>query len=259
MEEQETVKIFWTGGWDSTFMFINELRKNKKVQPIYIINGKRKSNITEQKVMDKIMESLQQYEDFKEKILPLKKIKLEDIEQNEKILKAYQTISKVTGLGRQHEYLARYAFENPGILLGHENGISGVGHMTSSLKKYCVLTRDEEGIIILDKDKSTEEGNLIFGNLKFPIMDYTEKEMVDKIKEWQMEDVMKNIWFCHRPIKGMPCGMCHPCNVKVNSGMEFLLPEEALKRNEFINSVGKKYGKTIQNLVRKSYRLIYWK
>ena len=57
----------------------------------------------------------------------------------------------------------------------------------------------------------------------------TEQEMLANIRAWGYEDIMAMIWFCHRPIHGKPCGMCHPCQQKMQ-GMEFLLPEEAHKR-----------------------------
>ncbi len=41
---------------------------------------------------------------------------------------------------------------------------------------------------------------------------------------------MKNIWFCHTPFYGKPCGICHPCEVKIESGMEHLLPKTSLRR-----------------------------
>lgn len=83
---------------------------------------------------------------------------------------------------------------------------------------------------ILDAAKSSNEGLLVFGNFSFPIIDKYETDMLCNIKEWGYEDVRKEIWFCHRPIHGTPCGLCHPCDVKMESEMEFLLPEAARKR-----------------------------
>lgn len=71
---------------------------------------------------------------------------------------------------------------------------------------------------------------LVLGNFKFPIIDKTELEMKRNIEMWGYKEVMKNIWFCHTPFYGKPCGLCHPCEVKIQSGMEFLLPKSALKR-----------------------------
>src|SRR5699024_10809179 len=54
-----TAKLLWTGGWDSTFRLLQLLLEDKKpVQPIYIISRFRKSSDHELKVMENIRELL---------------------------------------------------------------------------------------------------------------------------------------------------------------------------------------------------------
>ena len=36
MENKETVYIFWTGGWDSTFRFLQLAEKDIIIQPLYV-------------------------------------------------------------------------------------------------------------------------------------------------------------------------------------------------------------------------------
>ena len=44
---KNTRYVFWTSGWDSTYMVIKLLRDGYTVQPLYIINPKRKSRYHE--------------------------------------------------------------------------------------------------------------------------------------------------------------------------------------------------------------------
>ena len=101
----------------------------------------------------------------------------------------------------------------------------------------------------MDKEKSSNEGRLVLGNFRYPIIEKTEKQMLNIIKEEKYEEIMKHIWFCHSPINGKPCGICHPCCVKIESGMEFLLPQEAIKRYRKSKKLEKIFGESMANRI----------
>jgi len=42
--------------------------------------------------------------------------------------------------------------------------------------------------------------------------------------------IMNKTWFCHSPIKNEPCGLCNPCRYTIEEGMEYRLPQNALRR-----------------------------
>lgn len=96
---------------------------------------------------------------------------------------------------------------------------------------------------MIDREKSQEVLNLVLGNITLPLFDTTEREMLQNIQEWGYADVMENIWFCHNPIGGKPCGMCSPCHTKMESDMEFLIPEESRRRYKRISAIEKRFGK----------------
>jgi len=222
--------MFWTGGWDSTFMLIQELRKGKEIQPIYVIDNKRKGNDYEIKAMDTITKKLEQRNYLGGKLHNLIFIDKDSIEILDEVENAFNVIHKETNLGIQHEWLSSYALkENISIMLGTENGTPETSHIIYALNKYCKLTKKDD-VQVVDEFNSSKEGNYIFGKMIFPIIDLYETDMVKRIKEWNLEDIMNNIWFCHTPINGKPCGLCHPCEVKMESDMQFLLPEKAQKR-----------------------------
>lgn len=247
-------QILWTGGWDSTFRIVELSREEIEIEPIYVIDPTRKSKDYELKAMNKIVKTLKEKKETKAKFKEIKIINLNDIKPDEEISKAYKTIKKETSLGSQHEWLAWLGKTMPGMEMGTEFGTPETSHIIHAIQKYGCL-KYENGIGYLDKEKSTKEGLLVLGWFKFPIIEKTEEDMLRIIKEIKYEDVMENIWFCHKPIDGKPCGLCHPCDVKMESKMEWLLPEDAKKRYKKHKKIekifGKKIGKVYALIIRK--------
>ena len=245
---------FWTGGWDSTFMILEQLRNGKTIQPIYVIDDKRVGNTYEKKAMKTIIEKIESMK-LKGKLLPIEYVDISTIEKNERITESYKKIKEKTNLGTQHDWLSRFAKQrNIEIMLGTENGSPESSHIIDALSTFCTLYEDEDGVKRIDKEKTTEEGLDVFENMLFPIVKYYETDMLKLVKEWNMEDVMKNIWFCHNPIKGKPCGLCHPCEVKMESQMEFLLPEKSQKRYKNLKKIKKTFGSKMASYYSKIIR-----
>lgn len=244
----EEIKILWTGGWDSTFRMIELSRKNVVIQPIYVLDSERKSTDNELKAMDKIIQDLNKRDETKAKINAIKIIKKEDIPENKEITDAYKIINARTRLGSQHDWLARLAVEYKGIEIGTDAGTPDTSHIIQAINEFGKLVI-EDGIGYMDKEKSSNEGRLVLGNFRYPIIEKTEKQMLNIIKEEKYEEIMKHIWFCHSPINGKPCGICHPCCVKIESGMEFLLPQEAIKRYRKSKKLEKIFGESMANRI----------
>ena len=227
---QTVIKLLWTGGWDSTYRLVELSRMDVTVQPIYGCDGKRDSMEIEKQTMEKILAALQSHPGTRAHLLPIVYVSLDTIPENPEITQAYQTLKGLTGLGGQYEWLARLALVHPGMELGivkvnHENfiGCSATIERFGALKEIC-------GATVLDQEHSTRECALVLGNFRFPIIHITEDKMLANIRAWGYEDIMAMIWFCHRPIHGKPCGMCRPCQQKMEGRMEFLLPPEGRRR-----------------------------
>lgn len=252
----ELIKVLWTGGWDSTFRIVELSRQEVEIQPVYVIDPTRKSSKKEEQSMKNIVEALKNKKETKAKFLEIKKIDLKDIPQNEKITQAYKKINQETKLGIQHDWLARLGEQMPGMEMGTEYAEPETSCIINSIQKFAKM-KFINGIGIIDKENSTEEANLVLGWFKFPIIQKTELDMLKLIKEWHYEDVMKLIWFCHQPIDGKPCGMCHPCRVKIESNMEFLLPKKAIKRYKRVVAIEKLLGPKAENLYIKVVRKLH--
>lgn len=142
------------------------------------------------------------------------------------------------------EYLSSYVYDHPQIELGIEKLPVEESHMIHAVLDSCKVIRKEVNGIeeyCADPDESSEDGMLLFGNILLPIFEKTESDMLRLIKEWGYLDIMKHVWFCHQPYQGRPCGMCHPCEVKMGAGMEFccrkiLRRDITFKINIMINS-----------------------
>lgn len=243
--EKRKVEILWTGGWDSTFRVVELSREeNVAIQPVYVIDPNRASTEYEKRSMNEIILALKQKPETKAEFLPIQMYRLEDIPRDERISKAYEKIHAVTNLGSQHEWLAWLGKLHPDMEMGTEAGEPETSHIIDAIDRFCAL--DIEGNMgYVNHEKSTVEGNLVLGWFTFPIITRTEVEMLQTIRRWGYEDVMKHIWFCHNPINGEPCGFCHPCDVKMESDMEWLLPSKAQKNYRMHKRVKRYFGKRI--------------
>ena len=133
-----------------------------------------------------------------------------------------------------------------------EAGSPKTSHILTAIEQYCKLDIADNTCIV-NLAESTKEGNLVLGWFKYPIITRTELDMLKQIKEWGYEDIMQMIWFCHTPINGTPCGMCHPCEVKIKSDMAFLLPDSAQKRYRHFQFINKTFGNVCANAYKKLY------
>ncbi len=241
------VNILWTGGWDSTYRIVELSRQNVTIQPIYCCDPGRKSTQKEMDTMEAIRNALINKEGTIATFLPIISVNIDSIPINEKITNAYKEICKKVKLGSQYEWLAGLSQIYPNLELGLEkpygDDFSSGNVAISTFGKFKL----ENGIKVIDCDNSSEECKIIFSRFKFPIVDLTELEMAENIKKWGYEDIMKMIWFCHTPIKGKPCGVCRPCQQKMDNGMNFLINKKGQKRYKIYKFIKRCFGEKIGN------------
>jgi len=258
---RKTRNVLWTSGWDSTYMILDMLRKGETVQPLYIINPRRKSRFIEMEAMEKLEKKIRERVKTGE-LLPTRKYDLREIKIDKSIRKALKQISKALSkegrrpLGYQYEYLASFAKiyhdEYPVISLGVEKvSKNETGGLATAIRLFGKMTPDFR----VDQEASQEVLIRLLGNFDFPIMDTTEVEMLENVHKWHYEDIMKGIWFCHKPIRGEACGFCSPCFQKGISGMNFLLSEKAQERFRKFKGIEKKYGRRAKQIADFCYRL----
>lgn len=237
----KNVYILWTGGWDSTYRMVELSMQPVIIHPIYIEDPGRNSKVYELKAMKEITDLLRKKKMTKAQIMPLIKISLSEIPENQEISNAYKILKNEVDMGSQHDWLARLAISYPMIELCIEKTLGDHAPIKTAIEKMGKLTY-VDGRYVLDQTNSSQVLNLVLGNVSLPIFDKTEIDMVKNIKTWGYEDIMSHIWFCHAPINGKPCGLCNPCTTKMTSQMEFLLPKSAQKRNIHMRKIEKRFG-----------------
>lgn len=240
-----TIKVLWTGGWDSTFRILElALTGNAclEIMPFYISGDNRKSETRELEAMNTLLPLLRQASNAR--IDDLTVIDKKDIPQNIEITHAFERMRSMVTIGTQYEWIARLAVMHPGIEIGIEkpNG-EYAGCFTAIEKTGELICRD--GTYSVNPHTSSRECCLLFQNISFPLISRTETDMAAAVQEWGHESLMEKIWFCHNPIKGEPCGYCRPCQQKMECEMNWLLPISGQKRYHVYKRTSKLFGTRI--------------
>ena len=114
MLKDQPIKLLWTGGWDSTFRFLQILIDFKhQVQPYYILDTGGGSTLIEIETRNKIISEVKSRFPFtKNLILPTKFSSLAEIEENEGISAKFASLKSEMHIGSQYEWLPKYAYQH---------------------------------------------------------------------------------------------------------------------------------------------------
>ncbi len=247
---RETVEIFWTGGYDSTFRIVQLSRLDITVQPYYLSDN-RIAESYELSAIEKITKLIKKHPDTKCKLLPTVYISVDERpEALPEVKKAYERIFSKNWLGNQYVWLADFAAEHPGVELSIEKGTNPVKLISQngSFKKNFSETVGDYYTVSADSDK---DYFTLFGNFTYPIIDYSKPDMKDFFLKYGYDEIMAATWFCHTPIDGKPCGKCNPCKGVVEEGMAERLDEEALRRYKKAKLVTKLKASPLFKLAKK--------
>lgn len=233
---KKTVKILWTGGYDSTYRVMELSRLDLNIQPYYLSDN-RQSEKYELDSISKIMKKLQEHAGTCCSILPLIIIGKKDRDESLSISSAYKRIYKKIFFGSQYEWLACFAKENKGI----ELSIHQDDKAMEIIEKCGGLVQVNMEVVgenyILDTSQSNEDMVLIFGDFMFPLAYKTKLDMKEDYINWGYEDIMNDTWFCHTPHDGKPCGICNPCKYTIEEGLKERFTKKALIRYRVHNII----------------------
>lgn len=233
-KDLQLVKVLWTGGFDSTCRMLQLSKLNVRVQPYYLLDNKyRRSIVNELDAISAIIKDIEAHHETRCILLPLIKVRVADIEEDQDITLAYNRIREKVPLGHQYDWLARFAKSDPGLEMSFAKDESA--RLYHYLKKYEVMRRVDEGEIIyyiIDDTKCDIDVVKVFESFHFPypLLFTTKKEAVGVYKELGFEETINKTWFCHTPVKNEPCGVCSPCRIAIKEGLTFRFPARALKR-----------------------------
>ena len=254
MKKDEIINIFWTGGWDSTFRLLQLAQEPYTIQPIYIYDEKRTGNRQEQKAMAKILMLIQKNNSFKGKILPIiyhDKNNILTNYKNEAIATSYQNFKNKYKLGSQYEWFALLAKKlDIKIEVCVEYSERSKAHNT--LLQEGTLSDIGNGRKIIDVKNSSSDLINVFEYAIFPTLQYSKVEMLRISKEKKWFKIMKETWFCHRPVNNRPCGNCNPCRDAMKEGMDFRMPLISKFRYYYYNASLKKILTTIFSIKKEN-------
>ena len=242
MSSMPTVKIFWSGGFDSSFRMVQLSRQKVAIQPCYVCVGRR-SEQRELHAIASIREDIEKNPETKCTILPLVKKRLEDIPPDREITEAYKRLAQQYHIAYQYDWLARFCkaeniFE---IELSVDKDDRGLSAFLEACGKLTAINEGCISYYVIDNAGSSQDLSLVFGRFRFPIplYDTTKKQLVELYKEYGYGHVINRTWFCHCPIKGEPCGTCGPCRIAMEAGMQFRFSSSAVERYEKYRKRGK--------------------
>lgn len=199
-DNNEVVHLLWTGGWDSTFQLLHLLfKENKIVQPHYIV---RPQDCTGKEIdtIHHIQRFIfEKYPSARQFLLPIKFTNVSKIDSNEEITEEYKKIKKDRYISLQYEIFARYC---------------------NQIRIHSIQTGGLAG----ERFDEILSNKIIFKYFEFPLVNITKVKMaqIADINGWTK--IMKMTWFCRRPRKGKPCGICGPCSDAVIAGVGWRLP-----------------------------------
>ena len=224
------VRIFWSGGFDSSFRMVQLSKQNVTIQPYYIWNDLDRRKQRELHAIASITEDIENNPETNCTILPLIKKCVEDIPHDKQILEAYTRLRKNGRLATQYYWFASFCkAENIfGVELGLEKDEhSNLMRCIDACGKVTAINEGSISYYIVDSAESSRDLSLVLGRFRFPIplCDTTKKQLVELYKEYGYGHVIDKTWFCGRPINGEPCGTCAPCRNTIKAGMQFRLSD----------------------------------
>ena len=234
-------KLFWTGGFDSTFRLCQLVRTKEKVEPIYIINKSRKSYLYEIEAQKQIIAFLKEkgYGDF---ILPVRYEDFYDIPMKKGWEEDFLLANRHCDIVPQFGWLSVYAnqhYKQDGYLeVCQEKLMNG---QPSTIETYLaadnhgIVKKDEYGRYIIDKERTTHMRTMrLFGSLAFPVLEITNSEMLQLLQDWHLVEIIHLIRFCDGDMSE-PCGVCTPCRNKIKTGLfSKFFSKNAMHRNKII-------------------------
>ncbi len=228
----DTVKLLWTGGWDSTFRLLDlVLVRDVPVQPFYVLDTARRSSLVELETMQRIRRSIGAISPSKALLVsPSTIVSIHDIAPNAEVTARYRRLKARSFLGEQYDWLARFVsqFSLHGLelcvhvddkayawLSGHVEEVQ-----SDDRSSYWILRRDEGG-----SDLS------MFAPFRFPVLTLTKTEMQRIAAARGFLHIMEQTWFCFTPVRGRPCGVCNPCHYTIQEGLGRRMPRAARVRH----------------------------
>jgi hypothetical protein len=220
------VNLLWTSGWDSTFQLLRLLLKYRlPVTPYYLEDSTRASAATELRAMQRIRETLHdEFPETRELLRPLRTFGVAELGRDEEISEALRVVRTRSYIGSQYEWLALFC---------KQHGISEielsvhVDDKVQALLAPFVRFGDQAGKyrnFRVDPCHAGTAEYMLFRYFSFPLFQIDKRAMAREAEREDWSWIMDMTWFCHRPVRGRPCGACAPCVYTIEEGLAWRVP-----------------------------------
>ena len=211
------VKVLWTGGWDSSFRVMELLLvEHRAVQPIYVLNLKRKSASNELRAMDRMRQGLRERMANPSLLRPTHVVVAQDIPLLGDLVRLRERILEKTWVGTQYVMLGSIAealgWKDVEICMQAQEGGAVTG-------LHRLVFADERGGRLTHAPEAQ-----LFKYWSFPLLHVPKSEMAVTARQHGFYDLLVQRWFCHYPVFDKPCGRCNPCRLANPEGVEFADP-----------------------------------
>ncbi len=214
-------RLLWTGGWDSTFRLLQLLLvEGREVQPFYVLDHLqyRPAVPAEQRAMRNIRELLaKRSPEAASRLQATIECRLDDVAPNARISDSFERSLKFGFIGGQYEWLARFCAQHD--IEDMELSIHRDDKARELLADLVDASRSR-----LDPRREGDGRYELFKTFRFPLFDKTKEQMRTEARNAGFEELMELTWFCHRPIRGEPCGVCNPCIYTIQEGLGDRVP-----------------------------------
>ncbi len=228
MAKDQTAKLLWTSGWDSTFRLLQLVFVQKRsVQPYYMANYGRLSTSVELRQMDRIREAIAS-KDTSASQLIRDTIVLEytATEHDPVLASQYNALKRRFFVGIQYLMLAEILKERD------VRGVELCVHVDDRLHTLLHHHVEKKGNSYAMKTLPEEDPLNLLSIFEFPVLDLKKTDMEASARDHGFLNILEKSWFCHEPdSKGRPCGKCNPCRYTIREGLGRRVPWQGHVRN----------------------------
>lgn len=224
--DDRCVNLLWTGGWDSTFRLLQLLLLHRvPVTPFYLEDSTRASTAIELSTMSRIADHLRgAYPHVTALLHPTRIAAVSDVPEDAAINQALREIRTRSYIGNQYAWLPAYCKHNR--ISDIELGVHVDDKVQALLRPFAVAFEHPGGFrsMRVDPSHAGSAEFTLFRYFSFPLFH------VDKVAIGRQADaagwsaIMDMTWFCHKPVRGRPCGICAPCVYTIEEGLARRVP-----------------------------------
>lgn len=238
----ERHNLLFTGGFDSTFRLCQLSRmEGVEVQPVYFKFDDPLGRSNQQKeinAQDAVISCLRNKSATKAVILDPIRLSDSDLPYDPDYDDAFNWWRISPFIQAQLRCIGKVPLLFPGIEIAREgptlkhrqDGYKYGKTRTALMKHGMKFVDNPDGSVLIDGSHAEPGLDLLYCRFTYPILGIPETSMAPLIHEWGYEDVFKLTWTCDFNLDH-PCGVCHNCETKWDSGLKGFFGPEATRNH----------------------------